>query len=70
MTETRSNSQNSEKIATMSKVLDYHEQTLQEIHKQLQTINSFMQRIAEMRRSVSIPPLIGHELFKLEMLTI
>ena len=31
----------------MSKVLDCHEQTLQEIQKQLQTLNSFMQRIAE-----------------------
>ena len=47
MTKTRSNSQNTEKITTMSKVLDYHEQTLQEIHKQLQALNSFMQRIVE-----------------------
>ena len=47
MTKTWSNSQNTEKITTMSKVLDCHEQTLQEIQKQLQTLNSFMQRIAE-----------------------
>ena len=31
MIETQSNSQNTEKITTMSKVLDCHEQTLQEI---------------------------------------
>ena len=47
MTKTRFNSQNTEKITTMSKVLDCHEQTLQEIQKQLQALNSFMQRIVE-----------------------
>ena len=47
MTETRSNSVNTEKITMMSKVLDCHEQTLQEIQKKLQTLHSFMQRIAE-----------------------
>ena len=35
MAETRSNSQNSEKIAALSKVTDSHEQSLQEIQKQL-----------------------------------
>ena len=47
MTETHSNIQNSEKIATLSKVADSHEQTLQEIHKQLQTIIGFMQKLVE-----------------------
>ena len=40
----------------MSKVLNYHEWTLQEIHKQLQTINSLMQRIAEIEeKSIHSP---------------
>ena len=35
MIEIRSNSQNSEKIAALSKITDSHEQTLQEVKKQL-----------------------------------
>ena len=47
MAETRAQSQNTEKIATLSKVLEHHKQTLQEIQKQLQAINVFMQRMVE-----------------------
>ena len=44
MTETRSNSQKSEKIAAFSKVTNSHEQTLQGIQKQLQSLTTFMQK--------------------------
>ena len=47
MTETRSNIQNSKKIAALSKIADSHEQTLQEIQMQLQTIIRFMQKLVE-----------------------
>ena len=52
MTETRStsqnsNSQNSEKIASLAKVSENHKHALQEIQKQLRTIIGFMQRIVE-----------------------
>lgn len=46
MIETISTSQNSEKIASLSKVTDSHEQTLQEVKKQLQIISTFMQKWA------------------------
>lgn len=36
-----------EKIAALSKITDNHEQTLQEIKKQLQTLNMFMQKWAD-----------------------
>ena len=47
MAETRAQSQNTEKIAALSKASEQHEQTLQEIQKQLQAINVFMQRMVE-----------------------
>ena len=47
MTETRSNSQNFEKIAALSKITDNHEQTLRKIKKQLQTLTTFMQKWAD-----------------------
>lgn len=47
MIETQSNSQKSEKIAALSKILENHEYALQENQKQLQAINIFMQRLAE-----------------------
>ena len=59
MIETRSNSQNFEKIATMSKILNCHEQTLQEIQKKLQTLNSFMQRIVENEEKCLHSPING-----------
>ena len=46
-TETRSNSQNSKKIAALSKITDNHEQTLQEVKKQLQILTIFMQKWAD-----------------------
>lgn len=47
MAETRAQSQKTKKIAALSKVSEHHEQTLQEIQRQLQTINVFMQRMVE-----------------------
>ena len=46
-TETRSNSQNSKKIAALSKIIDSHEQTLQEVKKQLQFLTTFMKKWAD-----------------------
>jgi len=45
----------------MSKVLDCHEQTLQEIQKQLQTLNSLMQRIAENEEKQLNSPINGSQ---------
>ena len=47
MIETHSNSQNSEKITALTRVSENHEHALQEIQKQLQVINGFMQRMFE-----------------------
>ena len=47
MIETHSNSQNSEKIIALTRVSKNHEHALQEIQKQLQVINGFMQRMVE-----------------------
>lgn len=47
MTETRTSSQNFEKITTLTKISETREHALQEIHKQLRAINVFMQRMAE-----------------------
>lgn len=47
MAKTCAQSQNSKQIAALSKVSKHHEQTLQEIQKQLQAINVFMQRMVE-----------------------
>ena len=65
MTESRSNSQNTEKITMMSKVLDCHEQTLKEIQKQLQPPNSFMQRIVKNEEKRLHSPINGSRAFQI-----
>lgn len=62
MTETRSNSQKSEKIAALSKILENHEYALQENQKQLQAINIFMQRLAEQSPNQGSRALIANNL--------
>ena len=47
MVEARLASHNSEKIAALAKVTDQHGIVLEEIQKQLQSLNQFMQKIIE-----------------------
>lgn len=47
MAETGASLQIQEQIAALSRVTHHHDQTLQEIQKQLQSINAFMQKTVE-----------------------
>ena len=59
MIETHSNSQNSEKITALTRVSENHEHALQEIQKQLQVINGFMQRMVETKEKRQQDPNSG-----------